>query len=141
MRHGLSCLVLQVLAQINNSEVSVHVLGCDISNPSWNSGRKQADLYGLVALRLDRSQDLVDVLFETELEHLISFIQNHCFDLTEIYVASFNVVQHTASCTNKEIDTTSQLSGLIVDRHSTVDSECLKFRFSVLESLELSRYL
>ena len=141
MRHGFGGLVLQVLAQINHSEVLAHVLVSDISDPPGDSGREEANLKLVSALRLDLPEDLVDIFLESKLEHLVGLIQDDGLDAAEVDVTSLDVIQDTASGSDEEVNSASELSGLVLDRHTTVDSESLVFVLRVLQSGEFSRDL
>ena len=44
MLHSLGCLVLEVKSKVDNATILLHVLVCDLSDPGWNCGRKEADL-------------------------------------------------------------------------------------------------
>ena len=86
-------------------------------------------------------KNLVNVFFESELKHLISFIEDNRFDAAEVDVTSLNVIQDTSGSSDKEVYSTSKLSGLVFDRNSTVDSEGTIFGLSILESRKFSRDL
>jgi hypothetical protein len=141
MSDSLSGLVLQVLAEIDDSQVLAHVLVSDISDPSGDGGREEANLELTSTLLLDSVKNFVNIFFESELEHLISLIEHNRFDAAEVNVASLDVIQDTSGGSDKEVDSTSELSGLVLDRHSTVDSEGTVFGLSVLESSKFSRDL
>ena len=141
MRHGFGGLVLQVLAQINHSKVLAHVLVGDVSDPPGDSGREEANLKLVSALRLDLPEDLVNIFLESKLEHLVGLIQDDGLDAAEVDVTSLDVIQDTASGSDEEVNSASELSGLVLDRHTTVDSESLVFVLRVLQSREFSRDL
>jgi hypothetical protein len=134
-------LVLQVLTEIDNSESFAHVLVGDISHPPRDSGGEQANLKLVLIGLLNTSKDFVDIFLKSKLEHLVGFIENNSLNATEINVASLKMVKDTASSTNEEIDSTSEISGLVLDRHSTVDSKSTVFRLMMLQSTEFSRNL
>ena len=75
------CLVGQVLCKIDNSEVVSHVFSCNIFDPSWNGGGKQTDLDLSLAHLSALAKDLVDILFASELEHDICFVENKSLDI------------------------------------------------------------
>jgi hypothetical protein len=141
MAHLFGSLVLQVLAEVDNSEVLAHVLVSDISHPPGDSGGEQANLKLVLISLFHTSEDLVDIFLKSELEHLIGFIENNRLNATEIDVASLKMVKDTTSSTNEEIDSTSEISGLVLDRHSTVDSKSTVFRLMMLQSTKFSRNL
>lgn len=141
MSDSLSGLVLQVLAEIDDSQVLAHVLVSNISDPSGDGGREEANLELPSTLLLDSVKNFVNIFFESELEHLISLVEHNRFDAAEVDVTSLDVIQDTSGGSDKEVDSTSELSGLVLDRHSTVDSEGTVFGLSVLESSKFSRDL
>ena len=59
----------------------------------------------MLALGLHLAQDLVDVFLKAELEHLVGLVEHHSLDLTEIDVASLNVVEDAPSRSHEEINT------------------------------------
>lgn len=134
-------LVLQVLTEIDNSERFAHVLAGDISHPPRDSGGEQANLKLVLIGLLNTSKDFVDIFLKSKLEHLVGFIENNTLNATEINVASLKMVKDTASSTNEEIDSASEISSLVLDRHSTVDSKSTVFRLMMLQSTEFSRNL
>ena len=69
---------------------------------------------------------LMITFLETLFQHLISFIQDHSLDTTEVNVASFYVIKHSTTSTHKEVNTTSKSSSLVIDRHSAVNSQSFK---------------
>lgn len=72
----LGRLVLQLHGQIDNPDTLLHVGSSDISDPAWNRGRKEEDLQIFATLSSACSEDLINLLFEALLEHLISFVKN-----------------------------------------------------------------
>ena len=97
----LSSFVGQVLSKIDYSEVWFHEILSDISNPTWNSCRKQSYLDFTFAYFMNLLHDFVNVIFETKFEHHISLIKNHCFQSLEVDVSPLNVIKYSASGTNK----------------------------------------
>ena len=67
MPHSLGCLVLEVKSKVDNATILLHVLVCDLSDPGWNCGRKEADLKVFGALFSNHLQDALDVFFEAQL--------------------------------------------------------------------------
>lgn len=124
MLHCAGSLVLQVLAQVDDPQIAVHVLGGDIAHPARNGGRKETDLQARFALTFHRLQDFVDILLKAKLEHLVSFVENHSLDVGEVNVAPLNVIEHASSGTDEKVNAAAQFSRLVVDTDATVDSEC-----------------
>lgn len=80
---------------------------------------------------------LVDFLFEALLEHLVSFVENDGLQGREIDVSSLNVIEDTTTSANKEVDSTTQSSRLVLDVHATVDGKRVELVLVVLELLQL----
>lgn len=66
---------------------------------------------------------LVDFLFETLLEHLVSFVENDGLQGGEINVSSLDVVKDTSTSTNKEVDAAAQCPRLVFNVHAAIDRE------------------
>ena len=94
-----------------------------------------------VGLGFDIVQNLVDVLFETKLEHLISFIEHQGFEVLEVNISSFNVIENSSGGSDKDIDTVSELSDLFFDVDSAVHRHDLELVVVMLQLFDLSGYL
>ena len=104
-------------------------------DPTWHCRGEQANLH----LTLDfahRVQDPLDVLLETEFEHLISLIQHNSLDAGEINIASLNMIKNTARRANKDFDSILEVTNLRIDWHTTVHSRAPELIWIVLEVLE-----
>lgn len=53
MLHVSGRLVFQVLAQVNDSEIFLHVRLCHVSYPPWDSGREETNLNIIFTLLFD----------------------------------------------------------------------------------------
>jgi hypothetical protein len=87
---------------------------------------------------LDSSKNLIDVLLKTEFEHLISLVQDHSFDLTEVDVTTFDVVEHTAGRAYEKVHTLTQFSSLVIYRHSSIHCHSSKFIIMQLNFVQFS---
>ena len=76
---------------------------------------------------------LLDVFLETHFEHLVSFIENQTLQTAKVDVSSLNVVKHSPSCSNENINTISQILDLLLDINSSVDSDDFEFVVVVFE--------
>jgi hypothetical protein len=61
MLHVSGRLVFQILAQVNDSEIFLHVRTCHVSYPPWDSGREETNLNIIFALLVDSHQNLKKV--------------------------------------------------------------------------------
>jgi len=89
----------------------------------------------------DFIQNLVNVFLETKLEHLICFVENKGFKICKINVSSLNMIQNSTSGTNKDIDTTSELSDLFINIDSTIHSDNFEFIIIMLQLFNFLGYL
>jgi hypothetical protein len=64
---------------------------------------------------------VLDVLLEPKLKHLISLIKHYGFYVSEINVASFDVIDDSTSCSHEDFYTSVQFANLFIDRHATVN--------------------
>lgn len=67
-------LVLKVLAQIYCLIALIQILPSDILHPLWNGGAKQKELWGDLHYIQYLVHDLLNVLLEAHVEHLICFV-------------------------------------------------------------------
>ena len=108
----------------------------DLLNPSRDGCGEHKTLKVFQASRLNLVYDEDDVFFEAEIQHLISLIQDSVFQVREVKVLALDMVNDTAASTNENIDTTSQLVGLLVDVATSVDCEHIILAVVELECLQ-----
>jgi len=138
----LGSLVFQILCKINNSETFFHKLASNAFYPTWNRSRKKAKLQLLLITHFSNVlQDSINILFEAKLQHLVSLIENHRLESFEIYISSLDVIQNSACCTNKDVNTLSQLSDLLINIDASINCNKSEFIFMMLQFEELVRYL
>ena len=77
-------LIFQVFGEINLFPIFLKISVCHVFDPSWNSGRKQKKLRCFLTLLFDVDKNPVNILFETELKHLICLVEDQRFELTKI---------------------------------------------------------
>lgn len=87
-----SSLVLEVLAQVHDSEVLFHVLLCNVPYPPGNSSRKETNLDIIFALSVHTLQDPFDIFLEAKLEHLVGFVKDNCPYVGEIDISTLDVI-------------------------------------------------
>jgi len=87
---------------------------------------------------VDLLQYLFDVLFESHVEHNISFVKDQGFQTCKVYVSSIDVIDNTTSGSNKDVHSSFQLVCLISDTDSSVDCNHFEFFNRVLELGDLS---
>lgn len=92
----------------------------------------------MLALSFHLAEDLVNVLLESELEHLISLIKHNSLDLTEIDVAPLNVVENAPSCSHEEINAAAQFTRLVFDADAAINGKRREFILHILQLLKLS---
>ena len=116
-------LILKVLTQINNPQITLHVLRSDVTHPARNSRGEETNLEVFGALAADCFQDLVYVLLESELEHLISLVQHDRLNVAEVDVTALNMVEHATRRPHKEVDAAAQFARLVLHGDASVDSQ------------------
>jgi len=130
MVHMSCSLVFQIHCKIDNSETFFHILASNAFYPTWNRSRKKANLQlSLITYFSNVLQDSVHILFEAKLQHLVSLIENHRLDSFKIYISSLDVIQNSACCTNKDVNTLSQLSDLLINIDASIN--CNKSEFII----------
>jgi len=107
--------ILQILGKINHLPVFFQVVGSQLLDPTWDSGREQKKLWHFLNGFFHVSQNSVNVFFETKFHHLVCFVKNHTLDFTEIKISSLHVVEHSTGSSDKDINTLSELPCLIID--------------------------
>lgn len=75
------------------------------------------------------------------LEHLVSFVENDSLQCRKVDVSALNMIEHTTTSANKEVDTATECSRLVLNVDSTIDSERVKLLGVVLEFCELILHL
>lgn len=78
-------------------------------------------MWDLCAMLLDLSHQLVDVFFESHIEHGVGLIQYHGLECGEIQISSIHMVKDSSSRSNENINALSQLPGLLINRNSSID--------------------
>lgn len=126
-------LVLKILCKINSLPVRSQIGIGKVLNPWRSGGREQKELRHLGALLLNCSEDLVDVLLEAHVQHLVRLVEDNSLDLCESQVATVDMVEHATSGANENVDTASQLIHLLGDRGTTINRNDIEFVFEVLE--------
>ena len=141
MFHSPGSLVLEVHCKIDDSDTLLHMRSCYISDPSWNGCREKANLQISTALLSALGQNLpkkkfrlsdnlsaylVNLFFESLLEHLVGFVKNDSSDAAEVDVASLDVIKYSSACSNKEVDSASESSCLVINGNTTVDGQSFK---------------
>lgn len=129
-------LVLKILSKINRLPVRLQILSSEVLDP-WGSGRReQEELRHSSALSLNVAENLVNILLEAHVQHLVSLVKDQRLDLCELQVATVDVIKHATSGANKNVDTASQLIHLLRDRGTTINRDDVVF---VLEVLQLNQ--
>lgn len=72
----LLSLVFQILAEINHLPVGSQILMGQSVDPSWNCCREKKKLRRCRRLFLDTFKDLVNILLESHVQHLVRFVKD-----------------------------------------------------------------
>lgn len=84
--------VLNILCEVDYHAIGSHVLIGNVFDPKWNRSRKHQNLELVIGVLSARGQNFFNFIFESKLEHLIGFIKNNAFEITEINVASLHMI-------------------------------------------------
>lgn len=68
-------LVLEVLCQINHLPIRSEVRVCHVMDPFGDSRREEKELWWFIRSLLDCLENLVNILFESHVQHLVGFIK------------------------------------------------------------------
>ena len=86
-------------------------------------------------------QDVVNILFETELKHDVGLIKDDRFHITKINISSLDMVKYSTGSSYKNVDSSSELSNLSVNRDTSINSHNFEVVVSMLELSELTCHL
>ena len=92
-------------------------------DPLWNGSGEHAHLQLGWSTLFDSAHDSLDVFFEAEVQHLVGLVEHGHLQVAEVEVASLDMILYATCGAHEEINSTTQLVGLIVDRDTTVYSE------------------
>ena len=95
----------------------------------------------MLVVAADVFQDLVHVLLEAKLQHLVCLIEDDRLEVSEVNVATLDVVKDAPSGSDKDVNSVSQLARLIIDAYATVNSQNFKLAIVVFDLLKLVRHL
>ncbi|TPW10671.1 MAG: hypothetical protein FD127_3632 [Acidimicrobiaceae bacterium] len=91
----------------------------DAVDPRWQGGREQ---HGL-ALRRRGPEDLLDVLGEPHVEHLVGFVEHHDLHRLQRKGAAANVVESASGCGHHHVNAAVESLELSPDRLPAVDGQ------------------
>lgn len=135
-------LVGEILSQIHNLEVFLHVPSGHFINPFWKSSREKTNLEVFLVDDLTcLSQDLLNVLLETHVQHHISFVEHESFQLRKVNVFSLDVIENSTGGSDEQIDSTLELASLVLDTDSSVDGHDRKLCWIMLKLVAFFRDL
>ena len=77
------------------------------------------------------------IFFKAEFEHLVSFVKDNCPNVWKVDVTPFDVIKNTTCCANKDVNTSSELSSLVIHWDTSIDSERVELRWVMLKSTKL----
>lgn len=117
-------LVFEILRQIDHLPVWPEVVVGQVLDPGWNSGGEEEELRRSLRALLDLLENLIYVLFEAHVQHLVGLVEDQCLQLREISkVTSIQMIQYSSSRSNEDVDALSQSMCLIVDGGAAVDCD------------------
>ena len=138
MLHTRCRFVLQVLGQIDNSESFFHICSSKLLDPRRNGSREQAHLEGLfVANVSDGLQYFVNIFFESKLQHHVCFVEDQRFEARKVDISPFDVVEDSSCCSNKNVNSLSELANLIFNVDTSIDCDNSELAIVVLQLAHL----
>ena len=135
MLHLLGSLVFQVSNKINTAVARFEHVACHVLDPLGNCGRKQKRLIIFRALFFDDPNNLLNLLLESHVEHLICFIKHHVFNIREVDISAVHVVDNSSTSTNKDVNPSSKLISLFIHRGTSIYCKHVVLPFVMLESI------
>jgi len=108
----------------------------NVLDPRGDRGGEHEALELRQASAFDRVHNLFDVLLEAKVEHLISFVENSKLKARKVKVSAFHVIHDSATGSDEDVDTTSELVGLLIEASATIDSQNVVFTLVVPEGAE-----
>ena len=141
MLYCFRCLILQILNQVNCCVTGFQELCGNVLDPFRDGCREHEALKFLEACTLDSVHNLFNVLFETKVEHLVSLIEDSIPESSEIEVTSLHMINHTTAGTDENVNTSSELVGLLFNIRATVYCKNIILTVVVLEGVEFFRDL
>ena len=105
----------------------------DRLHPPWDGGREHEALQVLEAGTLDRVHNLLDILLEAQVEHLVGLVENSKLEPGEVEVAALHVVDDSAAGTDEDVHAPSQLLCLLLDVGAAIDSQYVVFAVVMLQ--------
>ena len=128
-------LVLEVSGEVEIFVASIEEFFSHSSNPSRHGGAEHDELRGMFLS--DFVHKPFDVFLESHVHHLVCLIKDDSLDPIERDVSSLHMVQHSSSSSHEELNSSSELVCLGMDRDTSINGQNLVFLVVVLELLEL----
>ena len=97
----------------------------NVQNRLRHSSRKQNRLPVLRSI----TEDILDIITESHIEHLISFVQNEHADRVKVKGPAFDVINHTTRSTDDNLHTAFEGTKLALDRLSAVNRDYIESFF------------
>src|SRR5690606_4638087 len=110
--------ISRIFSSNGELERVAHVVLCNTAHFFWHSCRKQPRLLRVGRLR----KNIVDILLESHVQHLVCFVQYDVFHVGEVYGISADDVEHTSGSGYYNLYTTTDLTQLIRNVCSTIYS-------------------
>ena len=104
----------KLIALDKNTNWLVHKLASDFKSLGGEGSGKDSHLY----LGWKELEDVIDLVFETTAEHFISFIEDKHADRVGLEGATAEHVVDTAGCTDNDMNTSLEDSGVFTDRRT-----------------------
>ena len=87
------------------------------------------------ASSFDCVHNFLNVLLETQVEHLIGFVENSKLEACEIKVSPFHMIDHPTTSSDENVNAPSQLVSLIFNVSAAINGEHVVFSIVLLEGV------
>lgn len=108
----------------------------NILDPVGDCGGEHESLHVMIDVLLYLSHDLLHVLFEAKIEHLVCLVEHYHLQAAEVEIFAFHMVDHTTTSAHKNVNSSPQMVGLFVETGASVNRQDLEFSLIVLQSFE-----
>lgn len=140
MLDSLTCFVLQILHKVEKHMI-LKMIFSNLSNPRgyccWEENKLRRFSLVFLFRIFDCFHDLLNILLETLIEHLICLVEHNRSQFLEVNVLSLNMVKDSSSGSYKELDAVFKLPLLVLNRYASVDCDDIELLLIVSQLFKL----
>ena len=120
MSHSSRSFVLEISHKVQKGVTWFQKGPCDVLDPVGNCGGEHKSLYIVGVVLFDFTHNLLDILLETKVEHLISLVEHNHLQAAEVKIFALHMIDNSTACAHKNVNASPQMIGLLVERGSSV---------------------